>query len=115
MTDNLGATRRLSAAVFGNEKIAEIVLILDAEQGAVLAAEIARRTGFGHSLVRDVLVRLSKTTAVRALPKTGNSRGPAYYERVPDSPIWVALVNLARTIHELALREGRPHDTASES
>jgi hypothetical protein len=98
MTDDRHATRRLSALVFGNEKVAEIVLLLEAERGAVLASEIARKTGFGHSLVRDVLVRLSKTPAVRALPKAGNSRGPAYYEPVVDSPVWIALVELARTI-----------------
>jgi DNA-binding IclR family transcriptional regulator len=93
-------TRRLSTAVFGNEKVVEIVLLLEAEQGAVLAAEIARRTGFGHSLVRDVLVRLSRTPAVRALPKTGNLRGPAYYERVADSPLWSSLVHLAQAIDQ---------------
>lgn len=91
-------TRRLSASIFGNEKLAEIVLLLEAEPGALLAADIARRTGFSHSLVRDVLVRLSKTPAVRALPKTGNPRGPAYFEKCPESLLWPALVELARAV-----------------
>src|ERR1700728_5038762 len=91
-------TRRVSASVFGNEKLAEIVLLLESEDGAVLAADISRRTGLRRSLVRDVLVRLSKTSALRALPKTGNPRGPAYYEKVADSKLWPALVALARAV-----------------
>ena len=90
--------RRVSASIFGNEKVAEIVILLDEERGALLAADISRRTGFGHSLVRDVLVRLSKTSALRALPKTGNPRGPAYYEKNAESPLWPALVELARLV-----------------
>jgi hypothetical protein len=90
--------RRVSASVFGNEKFAEIVLLLDAEDGAVIAADLARRTGFSHSLVRDVLIRLSRTSGVRALPKIGNSRGPAYYEKDSNSPLWPALVALARVV-----------------
>src|SRR6266536_1504100 len=92
------ATRRVSASILGNEKIAEIVLLLESEPGGLVAAEISRRTGFGHSLVRDVLVRLSRTSALRALPKVGNARGPAYYEKNTESPLWHALVNLARVV-----------------
>jgi hypothetical protein len=92
------AARRISASIFGNEKIAEIVLLLDAERGALTATEIARRTGFGHSLVRDVLLRLAKTPAVRALPKATNPRGPAYFEKNLNSPLWPALVGLAQVI-----------------
>jgi len=97
-TDLDVTTRRLSASIFGNEKIAEIVLILDAEPGALLAAEIARRTGFGHSLVRDVLVRLSRTPALRALPRAGNPRAPAYYAKNAKSPLWAALAQLAQAV-----------------
>ena len=91
-------TRRISASIFGNEKLAEIVLLLEDEDGALLAADLSRRTGFTHSLVMDVLVRLSKTSAVRALPRTGNPRGPAYFEKCPDSPLWSPLVALARVV-----------------
>jgi hypothetical protein len=96
--DHDTTARRTSTDIFGNEKLAEIVLMLDAEPGALLAADIARRTGFGHSLVRDVLVRLSRTPAIRALPKTGNPRGPAYYEKNSESPLWGALVQLAQVV-----------------
>jgi hypothetical protein len=96
--DSATTARRISANIFGNEKVAEIVLMLDEEPGALLAADISRRTGFGHSLVRDVLLRLSKTPALRALPKTGNPRGPAYYEKNGESPIWAALVQLAQVV-----------------
>ncbi len=98
--DEYPLTRRISADIFGNEKIAEIVMLLDGEPGALLAADICRRTGFSHSLVRDVLVRLSRTPALRALPKTGNPRGPAYYEKNTESPLWPALVGLAKVVTE---------------
>jgi hypothetical protein len=91
-------TRRISASIFGNEKLAEIVLLLEGEDGALLAAELSRRTGFTHNLVMDVLVRLSRTSAVRALPRTGNSRGPLYFEKCPASPLWPPLVALARVV-----------------
>jgi hypothetical protein len=96
--DDVLEARRISASIFGNEKLAEIVLLLDSEDGAVLAADLARRTGFGHSLVRDVLIRLDRTSAVRALPKSGNARGPAYYEKNLSSPLWPSLVALARAV-----------------
>jgi hypothetical protein len=94
--------RRLSVSMFGNEKVAEIVLLLEAEDGAVLAADLVRRTGFGHSLVRDVLIRLSRTPALRLLPRAGNPRGPAYYQKNELSPLWPALVALARAITDAA-------------
>jgi hypothetical protein len=96
--DHDTSARRISTNIFGNEKVAEIVLLMEAEPGELTAAEISRRTGFGHSLVRDVLLRLSKTPAVRALPKAGNPRGPAYYEKAVDSHLWPALVRLADVI-----------------
>jgi hypothetical protein len=112
--DHDTTTRRISTSIFGNEKLAEIVLLLDAEPGALLAADISRRTGFGHSLVRDVLVRLSRTPAVRALPKAGNPRGPAYYEKNADSPLWPALVQLAEAIAAAgAETHGNPGHAAS--
>ncbi len=108
--DRNATTRRLSADIFGNEKVAEIVLLLESEPGALLAADISRRTGFSHSLVRDVLLRLSRTPAVRALPKAGHSRGPAYFEKNADSPLWPALVGLARVVATLE----RPADHAED-
>jgi hypothetical protein len=104
------AARRISANIFGNEKIAEIVLLMDTEHGALTAAEISRRTSFGHSLVRDVLLRLGKTPAVRALPKAGNARGPAYYEKNLDSPLWPALVKLAQVIASDQVTSSSPTD-----
>jgi hypothetical protein len=107
------SARRISASIFGNEKIAEIVLLMDAEHGALTAAEISRRTGFGHSLVRDVLLRLGRTSAVRALPKASNPRGPAYYEKNLDSPLWTALVRLAEVIVSPQVTSGSPADLPS--
>lgn len=96
--DLTSEARRISVGIFGNEKLAEIVLLLEGEDGALLASELSRRTGFTHSLVMDVLVRLGKTSAVRGLPRAGNSRWPAYFEKCPGSPLWPPLVALARVV-----------------
>ena len=106
VSNNIEA-RRISSYIFGNEKIAEIVLLLESEDGALHAAEIQRRTGFTHSLVRDVLEKLSKTQALRALPRTGSSRGVAYYEKCPDSLLWPALVSLAQAVMSTGAAEDR--------
>jgi hypothetical protein len=75
----------MSASIFGNEKLAEIVLLLEAEDGALLAAELSRRTGFTHSLVMDVLVRLTALDlgGPRRISPVDRS---TYAARTPDCP-----------------------------
>jgi len=87
-------TRRRSAALFNNEKMAEVILSLHAEHGAAHAQEISRRTSISHSLVRDVLVRLAAAGVLTALPKLGGSRGAQYYEP-SDRELWQRLVEVA--------------------
>lgn len=70
--DGLAETRRRSAALFGNEKTAEIVRALKAEGTA--AQQITTRTGIAHSMVSDALKRLVQGGAARALPKAGGTR-----------------------------------------
>lgn len=89
-------TRRISAAVFGNEKMVEVLLALGQEQAAT-AQVIAAKTGISHSLVRDVLLRLVAGGAVRALPKIGGSRSPQFYEPI-EGPLWDALMTAARAV-----------------
>jgi hypothetical protein len=84
------------------------VLLLESENRALNAAQIQRRTGFTHSLIRDVLERLSKTPALRALPRIGTRRGAAYYEKCPESMLWPALVVLARAVAATCSRADSP-------
>lgn len=96
--DEPGETRRRSAALFGNEKIVEVVLALQAE-GTATAQVIVMRTGIAHSMVRDALGRLVEGGVVRPLPKTGGSRSPQYYEPA-GSRIWEILLALAQAVRD---------------
>jgi hypothetical protein len=94
--DTLDETRRRSAALFGNEKAAEVITALDKE-GSATAQTIAVRTGITYSLVRDALLRLAAGGAVRPLPRLGGSRSPQYYQPVDDD-LWTALIAAAQAI-----------------
>ncbi len=99
----LEGTRRRSAALFNNEKMAEVVLSLDAQRGAAHAQEISRQTGISHSLVRDVLVRLTSAEVVTALPRVGGSRGAQYYEP-KEGELWLRLVEVCRHLVDSGLQ-----------
>lgn len=90
-------TRRLSSALFGNEKTVEVALFLADSKGIVTAQDVTVPTGIAHSLVRDTLVRLVNGGVVRAHPKTGGSRGTQYYEPV-QGELWEAYVAAARSV-----------------
>jgi len=92
---DIAATRRLSAALFGNEKVAEVVMAIEASHVPCTAQELAVRTSIGHSMVRDVLVRMTTAGVLVALPKIGGTRSPQYYEP-PDAEAWLHVVALAR-------------------
>lgn len=100
-------TRRLSAALFGNEKVVEVALALDEVNAPCTAQELAVRTGIAHSMVRDVLVRLATAGLLLALPKTGGTRSAQYYEP-EDRGAWTHLIALARW-----LRAGRATERRS--
>jgi hypothetical protein len=91
-------TRRRSAALFGNEKTAEVVLALNDARLAT-AQQLSTSTGIAHSMVRNALARLVQGGAVRALPKTGHSRSEQYYQPVDDR-LWGALVAVAEVLKE---------------
>jgi hypothetical protein len=96
LMDNQDETRRRSAALFGNEKTAEVIAALD-EEGSATAQTIAIRTGITYSLVRDALVRLAAGGAVQPLPRLGGSRSPQYYQPV-GGDLWTALTAAAQAI-----------------
>jgi hypothetical protein len=102
-------TRRRSAALFGNEKVVEVVLSLNdvPEPRSATAQQIMEATGIGHSMVRDVLQRLTGAGALHALPKVGGSRSAQYYR--PDGDVWESLVGLCRwtVVGDVPLAEPR--------
>jgi predicted HTH transcriptional regulator len=105
--NELGETRRRSAALFGNEKIAEVVVALNLE-GTATAQQIHTTTRIAHSMIRDALGRLVQGGVVRALPKAGHSRSEQYYQPV-EGNVWTALVTMTEAllheVHDLAIRE----------
>jgi len=92
---DIAATRRLSAALFGNEKVSEVVMAIGDGRRPCTAQELAVRTGIAHSMVRDVLVRLTTAGVLLALPKVGGTRSPQYYEP-SDAEAWRHLLALSR-------------------
>jgi hypothetical protein len=74
-------TRRRSAALFGNGKTVEVVLALQ-DEGTATAQIIVQKTGIAHSMVRDAIGKLVEGGIVRALPKTGGTRSPQYYQPI---------------------------------
>jgi hypothetical protein len=94
-------TRRLSAALFGNDKFAEVVVALETLGRTATAQEIANEIRVGHDLVRKVLLRLSDAHLVKARERIGGRRGALPYE-VTSNPEWGVLVNMCRSL----IREG---------
>ncbi len=99
------ALREVSAKVFGNEKTAEVVRALAAQNHTATAQQIAQRTGIGHSLVGDVLKRLAAASLAKPLPRS-HTRGALYYEADPDDEVWVAMVRLTDTMFDRHERTG---------
>lgn len=91
------STRAVSAAVFGNEKFAEVAVALAEEEGAATAQQLSKATGIDHSMVRSVLLRSVAGGIVDALPRTGGSRSAQYYQPVAGD-LWEATLSLAREI-----------------
>jgi ribosomal protein S25 len=89
-------TRPLSAAVFGNEKVVEVVLALENESRAATTKQLSQRTGIDHSMVRAVLLRLADAGVLRPLPRA-HARGALYYE-VAAPAVWERLLALARAL-----------------
>lgn len=88
-------TRRRSAALFGNEKVAEVVLALEANHGFARLTDVSVTAGIVHSMVRPVLARLVEGGVLVALPRERGRRGEQFFE-VQRGAAWSALLQLSR-------------------
>ncbi|HVU71442.1 MAG TPA: hypothetical protein VHE83_00620 [Mycobacteriales bacterium] len=104
------ATRDISALVMGNEKLAEVVLALVAENGSATAQQIAVRLTVNHDLARSPLQKLVRAGVLTELPRRGGPRSELFYE-VIDSPLWRALVALAVAVQGHAASRVSPAGT----
>jgi hypothetical protein len=99
MTPDISEIRRRSAALFGNEKVVEVVLAMERTDAphSVTAQDVSKATEIAHSLVRDVLVRLATSEILVAVPKVGGSRAAQYYQPRADFG-WTQLVAIAELV-----------------
>jgi len=89
--------RDVSSALFGNEKMVEIVLAMVSERGHATAQKVANDLLVNHDLARKPMLRLVEAGLLRALPKEGGRRSSQYYE-VVEGPGWNALVALSQVL-----------------
>lgn len=94
--------RELSVAVFGNAKMASVVLGIGEAQIAT-ATEIAELTGIKYTLVRDVLQRLERAGLLESRRDGDGARAPLHYWP-SEERIWSALVLLAEAVRDVAGR-----------
>jgi hypothetical protein len=100
--------------LFGNEKTVEVVLALQAE-GTATAQMIVAETKIAHSMVRDALGRLVEGGVVRAIPKTGGTRSPQYYQPI-GGPVWDTFLATVQAVsQEIRNAPSRPSPAASRS
>jgi DNA-binding IclR family transcriptional regulator len=97
---NAQTTRELSAAVFGNEKFAEVLRALAQQGGAATAQQLSKQIRVDHSMVRSVLLRAVAAGVVETLPRTGGSRSAQYYQPT-DTELWRATLALAEAVHNV--------------
>lgn len=93
-------TRELSASLFGNEKLVEVVTALAKQRGAATAQQLSKLTGVDHGMVRSVLLRAVAAGVAETLPRAGGSRSPQYYQPT-DTALWRATLALAQTVVDL--------------
>lgn len=112
VTADREATRRTSAAVFGNEKTVEVVLALVAANGLARATDIVQSTGIAHGMVRPVLKRLLDAGALSAMPRRGGTRGELYFE-IADDGLWRSIAATAAYIAPQTNVAGTPAPVAA--
>jgi ribosomal protein S25 len=101
MTDT-SALRSASAAVFGNEKLAEVIHYVADQELPVTAQMVSTGTHVNYSLVRDALRRLVSAGVLTELPRTGGSRSPLYYQIV-ECELWRLLTAVASELNAQSL------------
>jgi predicted ArsR family transcriptional regulator len=89
--------RDVSSALFGNEKMAEVVLAMASQRGNATAQRVADDLSVNHDLARKPMLRLVEAGLLMALPKTGGRRSAQFYE-VVEGPEWDALLALCQVL-----------------
>lgn len=86
----------MSAAVFNNRYMVDVLLDLDARRTSdATTRQVAASTRIGDSLVRPVMLRLQTAGVLVRMPRLGGPRGTQYFE-LQRSATWDNLVVLAR-------------------
>jgi len=92
------ATRTVSATLFNNDKLVEVVLAIARWDGpAFTIQEIATKVAINHDLAKKVVNRLEAVDMLKRQPRLGGRRGALPFE-VQGGRAWDALVRLAEAI-----------------
>jgi hypothetical protein len=95
--------RSRSSALFGNEKVVELVLEMEGHLPTT-AQMLSSRTGIAQNLVRAALLKLERAGVLMSLPRLG-SRSPLYFDVAPGPSGWSELAILCRQIVAEAERD----------
>jgi len=89
------ASRKRSAAIFGNRFFAEVVVAVDQLSGPndvlVTTRRVASQTALSDSLVRPVMLRLRAAGLITDLPREGGVRSTLHYQ-VLRGPAWAGVL-----------------------
>jgi hypothetical protein len=99
--------RGASTAVFGNEKLAEVITFIATQGLPVTAQMVSTGTQVNYSLVRDALRRLTAAGVLVCLPRTGGSRSQLFYQ-VIEGRLWSLLRQVAEELHRQAFASDAP-------
>jgi DNA-binding FadR family transcriptional regulator len=98
---DIEVARGVSAALFGNRYLAEVVDEIwrrnQVSSTLVTTRELARTLSLSDSTVRPVLLRLCAVGVLAPLPKPGSARSSQFY-RVQPGQLWVSLGALVRDV-----------------
>lgn len=97
----LEARRKLSAALFGNRALAEVISAINhlTAQGdpLVTTRTVATAANLGDSVVRPVMLRLDAAGLIEAQPRTSGPRSTLHYQ-VQRGELWSALHALVEAL-----------------
>jgi len=93
--------RRVSAAIFGNRAVADVIRAIQqltqAGEPSVTTRMVARTAQLGDSVVRPIMLRLEAAGVVQAQARLSGPRSALHY-RVQQGELWTALTAIIKAL-----------------
>lgn len=100
-SDSPETRRRVSAAVFGNRAVADVISAIEQlTQGgepSVTTRMVAKAARLGDSVVRPIMLRLEAAGVLQAQARLSGPRSALHY-RVQQGELWTALTAIIKTL-----------------